>query len=236
METLFKSDTFSGDGIPRHYLAHNLFALALPRLSLEDVDRILCVAGLRDPFFALSNSKTGIAPFNSWRFHKGLTWNADSSTILFELLRAETTLIVKHAHLQFPALGAFVRSLQEDQFQGPAEVNCYVTPPNAKGLLPHADPRNTFLVQQHGIKRWRVWDRPTDEEAEPMSLNEFGEPIHEPVLDIDLRPGDVLFIPERWCSSLDHGGSIFAPCYRGRVMREAECSRQRLSAQGAGLT
>jgi bifunctional lysine-specific demethylase and histidyl-hydroxylase NO66 len=57
------------------------------------------------------------------------------------------------------------------------QANAYLTPPVAQGLNLHGDPHDVFAVQTHGVKRWVV------------------EPPDEPRWELELRPGDVLYLP-----------------------------------------
>lgn len=163
-------------------------------LGLEEIDRALCVNGLREPFFALSNSTTGIVPFNSWPFHNRWTSCADPSVLLVEILRSKTTLILRHAQINLPSIRALALSIQQVSPFLSVEINCYLTPPNAKGIRPHSDPRDTILIQQHGSKCWSAW---------PLSCNaailepQEGRPTvpSDHCLEVVLSRGDALFIP-----------------------------------------
>lgn len=162
-----------------------------PLVYLEDVDRLIAVTGVREPFFALSNARTAIYPFNSWRFHDPAGWCADARIILREALRAGTTLILRHIHLHVPAIRALVLALKRECPSLSVQVNCYLTPPDSDGVPPHTDPRDTLLIQQHGSKRWRVWAR-----ADTLaSDNAGGHAPDSPSLELTLSPGDLLFIP-----------------------------------------
>lgn len=155
-------------------------------LSLEDVDRALCVSGLREPFFALSNVDKGVVPFDSWPFHAKETGCADPRKVLSEILKHGTTLVLRHAHVSVPSIRALALALQLDRPRLSVEVNGYLTPPNAQGIRAHHDPRDTILVQQHGSKHWRAWAR-LDTHSKEAPNN--------PHLEVVLRPGDALFIP-----------------------------------------
>ena len=79
------------------------------------------------------------------------------------------------------------------------QINAYLSPSSARGLDVHFDYHDVFVVQLEGTKRWRVW-APTERSRDPIggkhavprpTLEELGEPI----LDLVLEPGDVLYLP-----------------------------------------
>lgn len=83
-------------------------------------------------------------------------------------------------------------------------INLYVTPPSVEtSLSPHTDFQDSFMVQLHGRKRWRLWKFPDlrlpirhrhikgRDSGDEVDVNDLGEPL----LDVVLSPGDVLFVP-----------------------------------------
>ncbi|MFL9958547.1 cupin domain-containing protein [Paraburkholderia nemoris] len=164
---------------------------------LEDIDRLLCISGLRAPFFALSNSESGIAPFEFAPFHDAFTAMASTGVLLEQVLTAGTTLVLRHTQVTFPGMRALVARLEAMRPWATIQANCYLTPANAPGLLPHSDPRDTILFQQAGIKRWRIWPLGTVDPAGPpddMLPDSYSK--QPPRLDVLLHSGDVLFIPK----------------------------------------
>ena len=61
------------------------------------------------------------------------------------------------------------------------QVNAYLTPRQQAGLPRHADDHDVIVVQLHGRKHWRVFDR-----------------SGEPVVETALGPRDVLYVPRGW--------------------------------------
>eukprot|EP01111_Echinosteliopsis_oligospora_P007190 TRINITY_DN2189_c0_g1_i1.p1 TRINITY_DN2189_c0_g1~~TRINITY_DN2189_c0_g1_i1.p1 ORF type:complete len:516 (-),score=147.71 TRINITY_DN2189_c0_g1_i1:12-1559(-) len=76
-------------------------------------------------------------------------------------------------------------------------ANTYLTPSGAQGFSPHYDDVDVFILQTEGSKRWRLYNPP--EEADALARNasrnyeqsEIGEPIEE----VTLNPGDLLYMP-----------------------------------------
>ena len=100
-----------------------------------------------------------------------------------------------------------------DAFGLPVCTNAYATGAGAAtSAPPHTDKQRVLVFQCFGRKHWRVW-RPPDQSKRPetdplargkgtdvLSFDEFDD---EPVLDVTLRPGDVLYVPAGWPHTTD---------------------------------
>jgi len=101
-------------------------------------------------------------------------------------------------------LVAGLSSLFTQMMGFPAIANVYVTGPGLKvSARPHNDLQDVFIVQTAGSKRWRVWPGP-DEVYRPHIFHMKGKDIDRvidpdelgpPLIDTNLNPGDVLYIP-----------------------------------------
>ena len=82
-----------------------------------------------------------------------------------------------------------------------AGCNIYYTPAGTQGFAPHYDDIEAFIIQLEGQKRWRMY-KPVDRlggTLPRMSSGNFDQnQIGEPVLDIILSPGDMLYFPRGW--------------------------------------
>lgn len=76
-------------------------------------------------------------------------------------------------------------------------VNAYLTPPNSQGFAPHYDDIEAFVLQLEGAKHWRVYAPRSPQENLPrVSSGNFSQDeIGEPILDIKMEPGDMLYFP-----------------------------------------
>jgi len=93
-----------------------------------------------------------------------------------------------------------------------AVMNLYLTPRQAQTFTVHTDPQDVVILQIAGHKAWRVYSAPI---AAPFEEQQVGkkpeapvdmEALGEPVADLVLRPGDVLYIPRgapHWCTTDD---------------------------------
>jgi bifunctional lysine-specific demethylase and histidyl-hydroxylase NO66 len=82
-------------------------------------------------------------------------------------------------------------------------ANAYLTPSGeSQGFAPHYDDIEAFVLQLEGAKHWRVYAPLTKAETLPRaSSTDYTEKDLkdvEPVLDVLLNPGDVLYMPRGW--------------------------------------
>jgi hypothetical protein len=77
-------------------------------------------------------------------------------------------------------------------------VNAYYTPRAAQGLPVHHDTHDVFVLQVSGEKRWLVYkpalELPLRNQKYSAEMGGPGEPVH----DLVLRPGDMLYLPRGW--------------------------------------
>lgn len=112
--------------------------------------------------------------------------------------RRGATVVLQGLHLTDPALARFANNLALELDQ-PVQINAYLTPASARGLDVHFDYHDVFVVQLEGTKRWQVWS-PIERCPEPISGKHAvprptPEELGEPVLDLELAAGDVLYLP-----------------------------------------
>uniref|UniRef100_A0A3B3ZE20 Bifunctional lysine-specific demethylase and histidyl-hydroxylase n=1 Tax=Periophthalmus magnuspinnatus TaxID=409849 RepID=A0A3B3ZE20_9GOBI len=76
-----------------------------------------------------------------------------------------------------------VLSFLQEHFGSMAGANVYLTPPGTQGFAPHYDDIEAFIIQLEGKKHWRVYTN--------FAQSEIGEPI----LEVVLEAGDLLYFP-----------------------------------------
>jgi bifunctional lysine-specific demethylase and histidyl-hydroxylase NO66 len=94
-------------------------------------------------------------------------------------------------------------SLLEWEFGCMVGANVYLTPANgAQGFAPHYDDIDAYIVQLQGRKRWKVYAPLQPQERLPrVSSKDYtsADLRHvEPVLDVILEAGDLLYMPRGW--------------------------------------
>eukprot|EP00559_Dactyliosolen_fragilissimus_P001220 CAMPEP_0184865520 /NCGR_PEP_ID=MMETSP0580-20130426/18360_1 /TAXON_ID=1118495 /ORGANISM="Dactyliosolen fragilissimus" /LENGTH=721 /DNA_ID=CAMNT_0027364757 /DNA_START=115 /DNA_END=2280 /DNA_ORIENTATION=+ len=106
-------------------------------------------------------------------------------------------------------------SILEHEFGCMVGANAYLTPGGrapCQGFAPHYDDIEAFILQLEGSKHWRVYPPMSMAETLPReSSRDFTEDeIREikPVIDVELGPGDILYMPRGWIHQANtcHGG------------------------------
>ncbi|WP_085370672.1 JmjC domain-containing protein [Leifsonia sp. NCR5] len=74
-----------------------------------------------------------------------------------------------------------------------ATATAYVTPPGKRGLSPHTDEEDVFVLQTYGTKNWIV-DSAQRQETATAAGFPFNDQMKQ-VAPVTLRPGDMFFMP-----------------------------------------
>jgi len=97
-----------------------------------------------------------------------------------------------------------------------ANAVVYISGPGQEtGLELHNDDKSVYVAQQAGSKRWRVWTReafllPTGANVGRSAETELSiEMLGKPDLDVELQPGDVIYVPRGaiHCTSTAHSAT-----------------------------
>lgn len=102
-------------------------------------------------------------------------------------------------------------STLEDEFGCMVGANAYLTPGGCQnqGFAPHYDDIDAFILQLEGYKHWKVYEPFSKQETLPReSSRDFTEEEmkgRDPVIEVDLGPGDVLYMPRGW---IHHANTI----------------------------
>lgn len=80
-------------------------------------------------------------------------------------------------------------------FNAEASVNAYLSPPRAQGFSAHYDSHDTFILQVHGEKRWRLhgqWAHLPSAQGVGEDAAAMAQPRGR---ELPLRQGDLLYLP-----------------------------------------
>lgn len=167
----------------RHYQAREHFHVGRSSpgyyadlLSVADLDSIL--QSRRLPVGFVNVAKDGVrCPIEEWsRFvdsARGMHQIAVPESLL-RLYADGATMILNHADALMPSLNETCRKLTRE-LGFPTQTNIYITPRNAAGFSKHSDDHDVLILQIAGGKSWRVYA--------------------PDALEIELRSGDLLYIP-----------------------------------------
>jgi lysine-specific demethylase/histidyl-hydroxylase NO66 len=169
-------------------------------LSVSEARRLVTSTGLRYPAFRLV--KAG-AELHVRDYTEDLSWRPIPLSATIDVARVAeefergATIVIQALHLHHEPLARFARELERDLSE-PVQVNAYYTPSSSQGLPVHHDTHDVFCLQVAGDKRWLVYEPVLELPLKDQRYaRELGAP-GEPVLDVTLRPGDMLYLPRGW--------------------------------------
>ena len=175
--------------------------------GLAAVDELLTHRGLRTPFLRMAKQGRTLpdgAVTSPGGVGAGIADQVDPDKV--RRLYAEGTSVVLQAlHRTWPPVEEFAQQLAAD-LGHPVQVNSYLTPPDNQGFDAHYDVHDVFVLQVHGTKHWQVHppvqDRPhRDEPWNDRSQQVRAAAQASPLLEVELRPGDVLYLPRGFLHS-----------------------------------
>lgn len=165
--------------------------------SWQDLDTLIRFTGIRYADFKVS--KLG-EDLSTQLKDKGFI-DPNTSPSPYEFYHAYNqghTLCLFHLQEHWPAIATLCRNL-EKYINHPANVNLYLTPKSSQGFPPHFDTHDVFVLQLSGTKLWRTydshWDLPLLEDARRLPLEVLREKLNSPIHEVELKPGDLLYIP-----------------------------------------
>lgn len=114
-------------------------------------------------------------------------WDFYAQGCSIRLLNPQTFLPVVHS----------LNATLQEYFQCMTGANVYLTPANSQGFAPHYDDIEAFVLQIEGRKHWKVYaPRTVDEQLPRDSSPNFAQSdIGQPILDVVLEAGDLLYFP-----------------------------------------
>ncbi|MFB7534587.1 cupin domain-containing protein [Streptomyces sp. NPDC056178] len=178
-------------------------------MTWDDLDRILTQHRLEPPRLRLARDGQTLplshyATPVSTRRHT--VWHRLQPAGLHPLLADGASLALDGADQLHRPLARLAEDL-ERTFRTDVRANVYASWTPTEGFGVHWDDHAVLVVQLDGAKRWRLFGqtRPAplyrDTELPP-------EPPSDPLADLVLHPGDLLYVPRGWwhSASADQGG------------------------------
>src|SRR4051794_26088601 len=110
------------------------------------------------------------------------------------------TLVLHLLEQRWRPLGIVTRML-ERALRCPVHANAYLTPAGEQGYPQHYDDHDFLIFQADGVKRWRIYDQhpqslhPTKLKSALPHSGRVDDPTTELLHDIELAPGDLLYVP-----------------------------------------
>ncbi|WP_330343200.1 cupin domain-containing protein [Streptomyces sp. NBC_00557] len=164
-------------------------------LSLRRLDELVQLEIIRPPYLRVNLKGQGVPEKGFTRTitvqGTDVTDTVDAQKV-YELFRAGATIVWSSLNHVDSSLRRFTQVIS-DRFGARTDCVAFLTPAGKQGFSPHHDPVDLFIVQTEGTKRWRLWDPPQVRQAQAASYT--AEQLGEPVIDVLLEPGDVLYLP-----------------------------------------
>ncbi|MFD9561478.1 JmjC domain-containing protein [Streptomyces sp. NPDC059994] len=190
-------DTFLAQVLHRHHL-YVTGAIKSPAslISWDDLNNIIAAQRLEPPRLRLSVDGEMLPQYRyaspvSTRRHT--VYNRLMPSELHARLREGASLVIDAIDEIHPAVGAAAAEL-EGWLQTGVQTNLYASWTAKEGFGTHWDDHDVVVVQVDGAKRWRLFGQTR---VAPMykDTEEPEEPPQDPVAELVLRPGDILYLP-----------------------------------------
>src|SRR5262245_19799877 len=171
--------------------------------SWHDIDTVLSGHGLDE---TVSIQRDGaLVPRKLYVSSEGKHLNVRA---LNDLLAQGVSIIVNAVDYSIPQIRQLAADIEREMGIY-TFVNAYLSFAKGGAFRPHWDTHDVLAVQVHGSKRWRIWNAVVPhpiEMANDMPVSASAAPDQE----VELAPGDVLFIPrgEPHAANVSAGRSV----------------------------
>jgi ribosomal protein L16 Arg81 hydroxylase len=165
-------------------------------LSVADLDEVLSSEAIRPPYLDIAKDGKQV-PRSSYTEPIVVQGEYVTDRVVparvAAIFRTGATLTWNSVNHHRPNLRALAGVLAT-MFASQTDVIAFLTPAGRRGLAPHSDPVDVFVIQLEGTKSWRVWPVPGQRRGDDVgNLNEAE--LGAPAVEATLRPGDVLYVP-----------------------------------------
>lgn len=175
-------------------------AAAPDTFSLSDLDQVLYHSDVRSPALSVHDGSGMIDEqrYTETYFEIGLQRRRIVKPQFYQLLREGATLILNRLETRSSIIKQLCMDVSRLTCQ-PALANGYLACGRTPSFGNHWDTHDVFAVQLAGTKHWRVYEPtlqlPTTGQT---SKHHKADCPSQPVLDIVLEAGDVLYVPRGW--------------------------------------
>ncbi|MFI2431510.1 cupin domain-containing protein [Streptomyces sp. NPDC018693] len=143
---------------------------------------------------------------------RSTVWQRIQPSRLYEQLRDGSSLVLDAVEELHAPVDALTRDL-ERVFRSHIQVNVYASWTSREGFGTHWDDHDVVVLQVEGAKRWRIYG-PTRTNPLYRDLVAPEPPEGEPLAELTLRAGDMLYLPRGWWHAVaaTEGRSLHLTC------------------------
>ncbi|MET8247785.1 cupin domain-containing protein [Streptomyces sp. NPDC005202] len=197
-------DEFLAQVLHRHH-RHVPRALTEPGrlITWDDVNTILATHRLEPPRFRLSADGEMLP---AYRYTSPVTtrrhtvWQRLHPAELHARLAEGASLVIDAVDELHPAVGRAAMELEQWLRTG-VQTNLYASWTAREGFGVHWDDHDVLVVQIDGAKRWKLYG-PTRTAPMYKDTDEPEPPPSQPLTELVLLPGDLLYLPRGWWHSV----------------------------------
>ena len=168
-------------------------------IGWDDINEILARHRLEPPRLRLAADGQPVPPHLYTQpvvTRRSAVWQRLRPAALHEQLAAGATLVLDAVDELHPELHALAAEL-ERWLRTACQINLYASWTGTEGFGTHWDDHDVVVVQLDGAKRWRLFG-PTRTAPMHRDVEVPRPPSAEPVADLVLTAGDVLYLPRGW--------------------------------------
>jgi hypothetical protein len=161
-------------------------------VTLRDLDEVLSTTGLRAPVVRLVRDGVDV-PASRLATQSPIPTSPNLDA-LYDEFRLGATIGLNFLQERHDGLAALCRSISRS-LSGSAQVNAYITPAGSRGLMPHYDDHDVFVLQIEGRKRWRIYRNDLIRPLRGQPFRPDPDRTYELDEEFELEPGDLLYLP-----------------------------------------
>ena len=162
-------------------------------LAMRDVDALIAFADPRGPDIRATKKGESEGYPITFAGRMGSARGEGSTDInrVYAAYQAGYTINVNRVQLYWAPVAALCAALQ-DALDHEVIASLFLAPASSQGFDAHYDAHDVFIVQLHGAKRWRLR---APVESLPARSGTVGDLDGEPLMDVTLHAGDLLYVP-----------------------------------------
>ncbi|MFB6561852.1 JmjC domain-containing protein [Streptomyces sp. NPDC056400] len=179
-------------------------------LTWDDLNEIVAAHRLEPPRMRLSRASEAV-PATAYSIlrtnRRGVSWYQPQPAEFHARLAEGASLVIDAIDQIHPPIREAAAGL-ERFFRTPVQANAYASWTAEEGFGTHWDDHDVVVLQLEGSKRWKIYG-PTRQAPAWRDVEAPEAPTGEPIADIVLTAGDVLYLPRGWwhAVSADQGSA-----------------------------